>query len=297
MEIDFIRTFLAVVDEGSIAGAARKLGLTASAVALRLKVLETELDAQLISRFGRTIQPTSIGVRLTKPCRDFVADAGRLRRLAQSNGQIDGELRLGVISTASAGILPPLLRSLARSHPGIDIFIEPGVSLDLCERVLDGALDAAIIVQPPRPLLKGEEFTTWLSEPLIMIVPPEHADQDPLELLERTTFIRYDRSNWGGRIVDDYLKLNGWAPREHYELDSLEAIVAMVSAGLGIAIIPDWQGPRPEGTEVVTLELPTPVPTRNVGLYRRRGSRQEELIAVVEGAFVLQAPKPMKSDF
>jgi DNA-binding transcriptional LysR family regulator len=274
-----------VIEEGSIIGAARRLGITAGAVALRVKVVEAELGAALIGRAGRRIAPTAEAARLLAPLRTLVAGAADLKRLAAGDREAAGELRLGTIATASTGLLPPLLRKLADLHPHLDIFIEPGTSLELCERVLDGALDAAVVVEPPTMLRKDERFTPWVSEPLVLITPPGTGEADPLELLRTGTFIRYDRRNWGGRIVDGFLRRNAIVPRDRFELDALDGIVAMVSAGLGVAIIPDWVGPRPEGAVVGRLALPPPVPSRTVGLYSRSLSPRQHLIALVTGTF------------
>lgn len=274
-----------MIEEESIAGAARRLGITAGAVALRVRTVEAELGATLIARAGRRIAPTPAAARLLQPMRALVSGTADLKRQATSGERVAGELRLGTIATASTGLLPPLLRALTRRHPELDIMIEPGTSLELCERVLDGALDAAIIVQPPVVLRKGEAFVPWCAEQLVLIAPPAMRDADPMELLSRETFIRYDRRNWGGRIVDAYLRRIGVTPRDRIELDALDGIVAMVSAGLGVAIIPDWIGPRPKGTNVAQISLQPPVPARVVGLYRRALSHRQDLIDIVDATF------------
>jgi len=285
LDTNFAATVIAVIEEGSIAGAARRLALTPGAVALRIKMVEAELGATLIGRAGRRIAPTATAARLLAPLRALVTGTADLKRLAANELDVTGELRLGTIATASTGLLPPLLRRLTEMHPHFDIFIEPGTSLELCERVLDGALDAAIVVEPPAALRKAELFTPWLTEPLVLIAPPGTSETDPLALLRTETFIRYDRGNWGGRIVDAYLRRSGIVPHDRFELDALDGIVALVSAGLGVAIIPDWVGPHPQGTAVTRLALPAPIPVRTVGLYSRSVSARQDLIALVTSTF------------
>ncbi|MFG1280470.1 LysR substrate-binding domain-containing protein [Xanthobacter autotrophicus] len=285
METEFVRTAIAVIEERSIAAAARRLGLTAGAVALRVKTLESELGTSLIGRTGRSIAPTASAARLLPGLRAMVDQATDLQRRAIDSGGIAGELRLGTIATASTGMLPPLLCTLTARHPDLDVMIQPGTSLDLCERVLDGSLDAAIVVEPPAPLRKGERFSPWAVEPLVLIAPPACAGRDPISLLSSEAFIRYDRRNWGGRIVDRFLRTTGIVVRERIELDALDGIVAMVAAGLGVAIIPDWTGPRLEGAKVLTLPLPPPQPTRTIGLYSRTLSIRQDLIALVEDSY------------
>jgi DNA-binding transcriptional LysR family regulator len=285
LDTNFAATVIAVIEEGSIAGAARRLALTPGAVALRIRMVEAELGATLIGRAGRRIAPTATAARLLAPLRALVTGTADLKRLAANEWDVTGELRLGTIATASTGLLPPLLRRLTAMHPHLDIFIEPGTSLELCERVLDGALDAAIVVEPPAALRKAELFTPWVTEPLVLIAPPGTSETDPLALLRTETFIRYDRGNWGGRIVDAYLRRSGIVPHDRFELDALDGIVALVSAGLGVAIIPDWVGPHPQGTAITRLALPAPIPVRTVGLYSRSVSARQDLIALVTSTF------------
>lgn len=285
MDTNFAATVIAVIEEGSIAGAARRLALTSGAIALRIKIVEAELGVVLFGRVGRLVVPTTAASRLLEPLRTLIVKTADLKKLAQSEQEIAGELRLGTIATAGTGILPGLLRRLTDRHPHLDIFIEPGTSLDLRERVLDGALDAAIMVEPPDPLRKAERFRRWTSEPLVMIAPPGTVQTDPLVLLNTETFVRYDRGSWGGRIVDAYLRRSGIVPRDRFELDALDGIVALVSAGLGIAIIPDWAGPYPQGTVVTRLPLPPPIPHRIVGLYSQSLSARHDLIALVTSTY------------
>ena len=237
-------------------------GLTPGAVALRIKMVEAELGATLIGRAGRRIAPTATAARLLAPLRALVAGTADLKRLAANEQDVAGELRLGTIPNRQRrGLVRLLLRRLAEVHPHLDVFIEPGTSLELCERVLDGVLDAAIVVEPPATLRKAERFTPWVIEPLVLIAPPGTSPHsDPLVLLQTEVFIRYDRRTWGGRLVDAYLRRSGIVPRDRFELDGLDGIVALVSAGLGVAIIPDWVGPHPQDTSVARLPLPAAYP-------------------------------------
>lgn len=284
MDTDFAKTLIAVIESGSIAEASRRLSLTPGAVALRVKTLEDQLGAVLLERSGRRVAPTSAAMRLMPSLRSLISTANELKTVARNDQIVAGELRLGAIATASTGVLPPLLSRLARQHPELDIFIEPGTSVGLRRRVMEGALDAAIVV-PPDALRKGEAFRPWISEPLVLIAPPGTRSTNPMALLKSETFIRFDRESSGGRIVDDYLRRNGIVPRERFELDALNGIVALVSAGLGISIIPDWDGPRPQGAPVVTLPLPKPVPERIVGLYSQRSPLRRGLVDLVAATF------------
>ncbi|RJG41021.1 hypothetical protein D3Y55_27830 [Mesorhizobium sp. DCY119] len=125
-----------------------------------------------------------------------------------------GTLRLGAISTATTGLLPPFLRLLATRYPGIEAYILPGTSRDLCDRVLKGELDAVLIIEPPFPLSKTCDYTVAREEKLILLVEPEFAGADPLALMGRLPFIRYDRSTWAV-----CWRRGGWKQRESHKSD------------------------------------------------------------------------------
>lgn len=278
MDTAFAATLLALVEEGSIVGAGWRMGISPGAAALRIKALERELATPLIGRAGRAVVPTPAARRLAAPLAEIVARTADLRRIAQGAGAVTGELRLGTIATASTGILPALAAVLLRDHPGIDLMVEPGTSIELCARVREDALDAAIVVEPPMAIGKGEAFTRWAEERLVLIAPAALAGSDPLRLLRSEPFIRYDRRGWGGRVVDDWLRAQALAVRGRIELDALDGIEAMVAAELGVAVIPDWRGRRPIDAAVATLPLPPPAPIRRIGLFHRRASRRQDLV-------------------
>lgn len=280
MDTQFAETVIAVAEEGSIAGGARRMGITPGAAALRIKAVEAELGVSLIGRTGRRVAATTALARSLPALRQIVAQTSDLRGIA-SSGTISAELRLGTIATASTGILPALVGAITRDHPQLELRIEPGVSLELCERVLDGALDAAIVVEPPYPLRKGEMFIPWTNEKIVLIVPESHRGIEPIAILKTERFIRYDRRNWGGQIVDRWLKTNSIAVDDYIELDALDGIVAMVSAGLGVALIPHWIGPHPSDTRTRTIHLPGMAPVRRTGLYARSMSSRHDLIEIL----------------
>jgi DNA-binding transcriptional LysR family regulator len=277
MDTRFLESFVAVAEHGSLAEAARRLNLTAAAVAQRVRALEGDIGAQLLARSGRRVQPTEAGLAVLARARGFLDGARALRNAAAGDLAV-GEFRLGAISTALTGLVPAILSRLVEHHPATSIFVAPGTSMELYRRVLEGDLDAAILVEPQFALSKSCAFAVLRSEELIVIAPASEAGRDPHALLREEPFIRYDRNHWGGRLADDYLRRAGIRPRERFELDALEAIAVMVDRGLGVSLVPDWPAPWPEGLQLAKLALPGPAPRRQVGLVWRRASPAVRLV-------------------
>ena len=148
MDTRFLETFLIAVDNRSIAEAARRLNLTAAAVAKRIRALEGEIGAVLVTRSGRTIRPTEAGAAIVQSARRLVIEARDFKSIAATD-RPSGQLRLGAFQSALSGLLPDILALMKDNYPLIDVRITSGISSELYRKVLDGdELDAAIVAQP-----------------------------------------------------------------------------------------------------------------------------------------------------
>ena len=265
MDTRFLQSFVMVVECGSMAEAARRLDLTPAAVAARVKALEAGLGTALVRRAGRTVKATEAGMKLLVPARNVVREVRDLHAIAHDDLPL-GELRLGVSTSSLTGVLPPILRRVYARHPKLAVFIEPGASNHLYHEVSSGTLDAAIIVQPQFTLPKTCAWCALVEEPLCVLAPAAMAGRDPLGLLADEPFIRYDRAMWGGQLAENYLRRLQIRPHERIEIDALNAIAVFVHQGLGVALVPDWTPPWPQGLDIVRLRLPPPVPVRRMGM-------------------------------
>jgi DNA-binding transcriptional LysR family regulator len=272
MDTQFLQSFVMVVESGSMAEAARRLDITPAAVAARVKSLEEAIGTALVRRAGRTVKPTEAGLRILNHSRGVLRDVRNLHALANDDAAL-GEWRLGVSASALTGVVPPLLRGLYEKHPRLAVYMEPGNSGTLFQRVTGGMLDAAVIVEPQFTLSKSLGWQVLVEEPLCVLAPAAMAGRDPLELLASEPFIRYDRSMWGGRMADAWLREHQIQPQERIEIDALNAIATFVHQGLGVSLVPDWTPPWPEGLELVRIPLPPPAPVRRMGLVWSEGPK------------------------
>ncbi|MDN3921334.1 LysR family transcriptional regulator [Roseateles violae] len=288
MDTQFLHTFVAVVDQGSMAAAARLLNITPAAVAQQVRTLEREIGAPLIARAGRTVNITEAGSRILERARQLLRDVTDLRAVATDDATA-GELRLGAGNNALTGMLPDILARMVEKFPRIQVFIKPGYSPELYRSVEGGELDAAIVLQAPYALPKTCDWELLREEPLVVLAPARMAGRDPHELLANEPLIRYDRSQWGGRQADQYLRLVGITPRERFELNALNAIAVMVDRGLGVSLVPDWVRPWPEGLQLVRLPLPRPFEPRRIGIVWSRSTIRIRLVT----AFLQEARAAM----
>ncbi|WP_163271880.1 LysR family transcriptional regulator [Chelativorans alearense] len=281
MDTRFLETFITVAECGSIAEAARRLNVTPAALAQRLRVLEDDLGHALVERAGRTVQPTEEGRAILASARVLVQNARDLRAIA-ARGVPAGQLRLGATATAMTGILPGAIAGLSARYPEVEYHVRPGSSIDLYQALVDGELDAALLVKPKFALPKTLDWRKIRDEPLVLLVP-EGTDVTELpRIFAEHRFIRYDRNQWGGQIVDAYLRENGFTVREWLELDALDVIAAMVERGLGISVVPDWGLPWPDVPRLRKHLLKNGEIRQTGVLWRRTGARLPAVRAFVE---------------
>jgi len=279
VDTQFLNTFVAVVDHGSMAAAARRLNITPAAVAQQIHTLEREIGAPLIARAGRTVSVTESGARILQRARDLLRDVADLSTVANDDATT-GELRLGAGTNALTGMLPDILARMVEKLPRIKVFIKPGYSPELHRAVESGEIDAAIVLQAPFNLPKTCDWELLREEPLVVLAPSHMAGRDPHELLASEPLIRYDRQQWGGRLADQYLRLVGINPRERFELNALNAIAVMVDRGLGVSLVPDWARPWPEGLNLVRLPLPREFEPRRIGVVWSRTTIRIRLVTM-----------------
>lgn len=289
MDTQFLATFIMVVDRGSMAAAARMLNITPTAVAQQIRAMERELGAALIARAGRTVTITEAGTRILGRARELLRDVADLRTVANDVATA-GELRIGAGTNALTGILPDILARMVARFPLINVFIRPGYSPELYRAVENGDLDAAIVLEAPFTLPKTCNWQMLREEPLVVLAPLSMAGRDPHALLASQPFIRFDRSQWGGHQVDQYLHRAGIKPQERFELNALNAIAVMVDRGLGVSLVPDWARPWPEGLRVTRIALPDPVEPRRIGVLWTRSTIRIRLVkAFLQEAQVIRS--------
>jgi DNA-binding transcriptional LysR family regulator len=281
MDTRFLQSFVMVAECGSIAEAARRLNLTPAAVSQRLLALEADLGHPLVARAGRTVRPTEEGLAILESARNLVQSARDLRAVA-ARGVPAGQLRLGATAIAMTGILPGLIADLSAQWPNIEYFVQPGSSLELYHQVTRGELDAALIVRPTFALPKIVDWAMIRDEPLILIGPADMPGAELPGLLSRYRFIRYDRNQWGGQIVDKFLRSQNLRVQEWLELDALDAIAALVDRGLGISIVPEWAPPWPEGLKLSKRPLSLEYVRQTGILWSRTSARMAALGALVQ---------------
>lgn len=284
METSYLHSFLLVVETGSMAEAARRLHLTAAAVAQQMRTLEKTYGTPLLARAGRTVVPTPAGHRLKDSAPALLRELAHTHALVNQDAY-SGELVIGTINTALHSLLPDILAKFAIACPDVKVYLRSAATPLLYEEVQRGDIDAAVCLYPSFPLAKTFDWSQLREEKLILLAPKSMAHADPHQLLRTQPLVRYDRKLGGGQMVVRYLHDIGVHPQERFELSSLAAIAMMVDRGLGVALVPDTALNLPDGQDVVRIPLPDAQQTRKFGvMWLRASARLAPIHQLVEGA-------------
>jgi DNA-binding transcriptional LysR family regulator len=278
MDTQYLQSFVLVAELGSLAEAARRLDLTPAAVGQRIRLLEEELDTRLIQRSGRTVAITPDGARILERGRKVLQEIRDLRADLGDDTTLTGQLRLGATPTMMTAVVPGLVQELLRTYTQVDIFLESSTSVALYSKVINGELDAALIIRPMSDLPKSSGWHTMREEPLVLMTAGDMHVSDVRTTLQNEPYVRYDTTTVGGKMADDYLRQQGIQVRQRCELDGLDAIAALVSRGLGVTLVPQWLRAPEYGMPLSHWSIPNWRAKRVVGLVWNRTSARIRLV-------------------
>ena len=225
-----IEVFVAAAEEGSISAAARRLGVSPSAVSQQLSGLEAALGAVLLDRSGRPMRVTPAGAMFRRHAQTILNAASEARaELAMADLAGMTTLRLGVIEDFDSDVTPHLLTALSRDLKGCRFLLETGASHRLLDQLEARALDVVIAADAEA---EGDwrEMHPLMSEPFVAVTPPGAQ-------LEDLPLILYTARHLMGRQIAAHLSRLGRKPAHRFELDSYAAILAMVAGGEGWTIL------------------------------------------------------------
>jgi DNA-binding transcriptional LysR family regulator len=261
MELKQLEHFIAVVEEGSITRAAKRMNIVQSGLSMSIRTLEDELGTRLFERNARGAELTEAGVAMLPEARRAV-DAVRTAREAvgSAQGVLRGTLSVGIAQSDGERI-PRLLNRFHTAHPAVELRATQGTPVSLIESVEAGRLDLVIAGKPLR-IPASITCVQLLHAPFVLMCAGTH----PLAECTQVTLAEV--------AGEPFIELHpGWATRQHTdqafeaagltrnvvcELEDIVLRVQMVAAGLGVAILPATRIPGAETLAQVPLhpELP-----------------------------------------
>ncbi len=270
-----IEIFIAAIEEGSVAAAARRLETSPSSISQHLSNLEEDLGTTLIDRSKRPLALTPAGVLFRRRAANILNEATRARaELAAADYTTLTHLSLAVIDDFEPDVTPALMASLSTELPECHIVLRTGASHANLAALESRAVDMCIAAEPDTPETWMEAFPL-LNEPFVLLTPKGVVNpaKPALPQLQNLPFIRFPRDQVVGRMIEARLTTERLALPQKFEIDSYQSIMAMVAQGTGWAIAPPMCFLRAQRFQAQVDMLPLPFPiTRRISLFARKGT-------------------------
>jgi len=293
MDLRQLEYFVEIVKEGSVTAAAKRCRVTQPTLSQQLAALEEELGEPLVYRRPRGIAPTAAGHLLLERATTLLRKAQELKNLFEKRRETQqGRVVFGVIPTLAPYLLPKFLGPFKKAFPKVDVQVCEAKTERLIAQVVDGTLGFAIVsdVTPQDQKRWSLHVKELFREPLLLALPCDHAlavsqkSPKPEDIRDENIIHLQD----GHCLTDRTLKvcrLSRLDPR--FECDQLETALAMVAAGMGVAVVPQIAMASATRENIRLRTFARPMPERTISLMKRRSlvlSKPEEaLIALVRG--------------
>ena len=288
LNLDQLHALVEVVRLGSFSAAARGLNLSQPAVSLQIRELEQRLGLELVERLGKQAYATAAGAELIDRAAriarevDDAEDAMRRHR----DGWL-GRVRIGTGAAIVTYLLPPLLRTLRRAHPDIEIVINSGTTERIVERLARNEVDIGLVTLPVHD-------RTLVVQPLredamLAVLPP--SERGAPGTMDAAGLARYPviLDAVGAQmhaLARDWFRDAGVDVRPAMELDGVVAIRNVVSAGLGATILPVEALLGEATLAPVVLRPLAPPLTRTLAVVRRADKKVGPALAHVDAALM-----------
>ncbi|EIU7148441.1 TPA: LysR substrate-binding domain-containing protein [Pseudomonas aeruginosa] len=277
MELRHLRYFIAVAEELHFGRAAERLGISQPPLSQQIQALEEEIGARLFERTNRRVELTDAGRLFLDESRQVLAQVDKAVLLARRAhlGEL-GELKIGFTSSAPfTSTIPSSIHAFRKAYPDVHLDLQEMSSRQVLKALLEESLQVGVI--RPLALPDAVHWVELFREPLVAVLRADHplaaGSEDGLAIaaLAEEPFVFFPRS-YGTGLYDQVIALTrqaGFSPRIAQEASEAMTIIGLVSAGLGVSILPaSFRRTRVDG--VVYRTLSDPEATTAVWLVRRQ---------------------------
>lgn len=279
------RYFEALARHGHFGRAAEVCAISQPALSMQIKELEATLGTDLFERGARQVRLTSFGEAFAVRVRDILRSVDELADIARAaQTQLVGRLRIGVIPTIAPYLLPTIIGNLMRLNADLDLQLRETITPKLLTELAEGRLDTAIVALPISEASLTE--VPLFSEDFVLIRPAEDEGK-PVPSRERLREMRLLLLEEGHCFRDQALSfcnMSAAPPRELLDGSSLSTLVQMVSAGIGVTLIPEMaMAVETRSASVSVARFGDPKPQRMVGMvWRKTSPLAKQLLQVAE---------------
>lgn len=280
-----LRYFEALARHGHFGHAAAACSISQPALSMQIKELEETLGTVLFERGPRQVRLSNFGEEFSLRVRDILRSVDELGDLARaSRDRLVGRLRIGVIPTIAPYLLPTIIGNLSQRYLGLDIHVRETLTQRLIQELAEGRLDTAIVALPVSEPSLAE--VALFDEDFLLVRPRKDADE-PIPDCEALRDMRLLLLEEGHCFRDQALSfcnIQSALPRDGLDGSSLSTLVQMVSAGIGLTLIPEMAvAVETRSASVSIARFSGPQPSRTIGMiWRRTSPLADELVQISE---------------
>ena len=256
MEVHQLRYFCAVAETGNFTRAAEATRISQPSLSQQIHKLEDELGAKLFDRLPRSARLTQFGKAFLPKAQAILRQIGEARVEIREMASVEsGEVVLGAIPTIAPYLLPPMLSSFARQHPSVSVNIVEEITPTLLERLHEGTIDLALLALP----VAGDELISseLMQESLFVVLPEKHAFANrrslTLDDLREEPFLLLKEGHCFRENTLQACRQSRINPKVVFESGQFATILAMVSAGMGVSVVPQMAVAETPGCRFVKI--------------------------------------------
>ncbi|HEX5233459.1 MAG TPA: LysR substrate-binding domain-containing protein [Bradyrhizobium sp.] len=280
-----LRYFDALARHCHFGRAAEACSISQPALSMQIKEMEEALGGVLLERGTRQVGLTSFGEEAAQRVRNILRSVDELGDFARaSQDRLVGRLRIGMIPTVAPYLLPAVIGNLTRTHPELDVHVRETLTPKLIQELAEGRLDAAIVALPVSEPSLAE--VALFAENFLLVRPGED-EGTPVPSGEALREMRLLLLEEGHCFRDQALafcKMRSSPLREVLDASSLSTLVQMVSAGIGVTLIPEIAvAVETRSASVSVARFKNPQPRRTIGMvWRKTNPLARQLLQISE---------------
>ena len=273
-DISDLRAFLAVADLGSFTAASEALHLSQSALSRRVDKLEEALGVDLFTRTTRKVELTTVGRAFVHRARNVLNELeSALLGIRDVAERLSGEVTLACVPSAVGYFLPSVFDAYHERYPRIRIRVLDEASSDVLLAVTRGEADFGVTYIGTQEA--DIEFLPLIEEAFVLACPAKHPLAKRKSVawkdLADVNYIALAQGSGNRFLIDQALARSPTRPRWFCEVNHVPALVSLVTAGLGLGVVPRMALPPDGHDELSAVPLVDPTVSRTLGLISRRG--------------------------
>jgi DNA-binding transcriptional LysR family regulator len=288
-----MRAVVAVAQSGSFGRAATMLHLSQPALTVRLREVEAVLNIRLFDRGAHGAEPTEAGRGLTESFARVLADLDAvLAGVKEAAEGRTGLVRIAVLPSVGATVLPPVLAKLRARNPGIRVVVRDAVARQVAALVKSGTVELGIgtETEPDAGIVATPLFEDWM----VAVLPAGHRFEAladvPLAALAAEALVLMDPESSVRALFDRACATAGTNVMPAYEATYMSTAVGLVRAGLGIGVLPSSAVDLRIAPTLETRSIVEPAIRRSIMMVRRAGRSLSPAAAALVECLLVEAP-------